>query len=189
MKTRSGSPATSRSRHAHAGAPGRAVPAVPPVLERIVLSGTVVSIATTVTLALLARAERRRPLQPVNSTSHWYMGERAGRSRAFDLPRTVGGYLTHHAASVFWAGVFEAVRRLLPNAAPLRDAGLVSALAAIVDYGLMPRRLTPGWEKVLTPRSIALTYAIMALALAVRCGGASGRSRERRGVSRRSTRA
>jgi hypothetical protein len=42
----------------------------------------------------------------------------------------------------------------------------MSAIAAVVDYGITPKRLSPGWEEVLSKRSIGLTYAAMALGLA-----------------------
>jgi hypothetical protein len=35
-----------------------------------------------------------------------------------------------------------------------------------VDYAVVPRRLTPGWEAVLSKRAIAATYVMMALGLA-----------------------
>jgi len=136
------------------------------LLGRTLLSGSAVALATTVVLALRARAEGRHPVQPLNSTSHWYLGEAAGRSQALDLPHTVGGYLTHHAASLLWAGVYEGLRRWRPQRHPLGDAAAVSALAAFVDYAVVPKRLTPGWEKVVTPQSIALAYVAMGLVLA-----------------------
>ena len=48
----------------------------------------------------------------------------------------------------------------------LRDACARSAIAAAIDYGATPKRLTPGWELVLSKRSMAATYAAMALGLA-----------------------
>ncbi len=146
-----------------------------PVLAKTLLSGSAVSLVTSVALAALASREGRHAVQPLNSTSHWYAGEDAGRSQAVDLRHTVGGYATHHAASVLWAAVFEAVRRIRPGGPPLGHAVAVSALAALVDYGVVPKRLTPGWEHVVTPRSIALTYAAMAVTLAI--VGTRGRGR------------
>lgn len=99
-------------------------------IDKSFVSGSAVSLATSVALAALARAEGRGAVQPVNSTSHWYAGEDAGRSRAIDLRHTLGGLATYQAASVFWAMVFEAARRYRPNRAPLGDAVAVSALAA-----------------------------------------------------------
>src|SRR5438045_9328878 len=51
-------------------------------------------------------------------------------------------------------------------AALLRDACAMSVIAAVIDYGATPKRLTPGWELVLSKRSIAATYVAMALGLA-----------------------
>lgn len=135
------------------------------MLINSLVSGSAVSGVTTAVLAILARAEGEHPVQPVNSTSHWYWGEAAGRSRAVDLGHTLLGFVTHHGASVFWAGIFQAIRRARPERSPLVDALQVSALAALVDYGVVPKRLTPGWEKVVSARSIAVAYAAMAAAL------------------------
>ena len=139
------------------------------LLTRTLVSGSVLSAVTAGALALLARAEGRGALQPVNATSHWYRGSAAGRVRAADARHTLLGLVTHHAASVFWAGIFQAARRQHPARAPVVDALAVSALAAIVDYGLVPKRLTPGWEKALPRRAVALAYAAMAAAFLATC--------------------
>lgn len=34
-------------------------------------------------------------------------------------------------------------------------------------YAVVPKRLTPGWEKVVSPRAIGVAYAAMAVALAI----------------------
>jgi len=44
----------------------------------------------------------------------------------------------------------------------LRDAVAVSTFAAVVDYTVTPKRFTPGWEFVLSHRSMAIAYAAMA---------------------------
>jgi hypothetical protein len=138
------------------------------IFERAGVSGTVASIATAGTLALLARYEGKRAVQPMNATSHWLHGSRAGRVRNGDLTHTLVGYVTHHISSIFWATLLErwlGPRRSLFAIAP--RAAAVTALAALVDYRLMPRRLTPGWEAVLSPRSMRAAFAVMALGLAV----------------------
>lgn len=133
------------------------------------ISGTVVSLATTAVLALLARNEGKGILQPTNSTSHWLHGEQAGSVRHGDVAHTLVGYGTHHASSVLWALFFESWLASRPPRPPLvmvRDALGTAAIAAAVDYGLVPRRLTPGWEAVLSKRSIAATFLVMAAGLA-----------------------
>ncbi|MDB5570492.1 MAG: hypothetical protein JWN93_1675 [Hyphomicrobiales bacterium] len=133
------------------------------------VSGTTASLVTTAALAALARAEGKGALQPTNSTSHWLHGESAGRVTRADASHTLAGYATHHASAVFWALPFEYWLAQRPPRAPARllgDAVVMSAVAAVVDYGVAPKRFTPGWEEVLPTRSIALTYGALALGLA-----------------------
>lgn len=146
-------------------------------------SGTVTSLVTTAALALLARAEGRGVFQPTNATSHWLHGQQAGRFGKVDARHTLLGYATHHLSSVFWALPFEAWlasghSRTL--ATVLKKAALTAMLAALVDYGWMPKRLTPGWETVLSRRSVGLTFAAMAIGLAA--GGLISRRRQRSGL-------
>lgn len=136
-------------------------------LLNICISGTAVALTTSAALAVLARIEGRSALQPVNSTSHWYWGDAAGRSRRIDAPHTILGFVTHHGASLFWACAYEVLRRHPQKRAVFGDAVAVSALAAVVDYAVVPKRLTPGWEKVVSPRAIGVAYAAMAVALAI----------------------
>jgi len=74
------------------------------------VSGTVASVTSSAALALLAKAEGRNAVQPLNATSHWVHGEDAGSVREVDLDHTAVGYATHHAASVFWAFLFESLQ-------------------------------------------------------------------------------
>jgi hypothetical protein len=70
---------------------------------------------------------------------------------------------------VFWAVPFEAWLAARPprtTAGLLRDACAMSAIAAAIDYGVTPKRLTPGWELVLSKRSMVATFGAMALGLA-----------------------
>lgn len=131
------------------------------------LTGTVATLAVTAALAALARAEGKGALQPVNATSHWLDGPRAGRLRRADLRHTGAGFLTNHAAGVFWALPLTLMLR------PGEPAGKVAAKAALVagsalalDYGLLPKRLRPGWEHALGARGVAAGFGAMALGLA-----------------------
>ena len=134
------------------------------------ISGTIASLTTTAALILLAKSEGKGALQPTNATSHWLHGEKAGRVRQADAAHTMVGYGTHHASALFWAVPFEAWLWARPPKTPLlllRDASVMAAIAATVDYGLVPKRLTPGWELALSKRSVAATFAAMAAGLAL----------------------
>lgn len=138
-------------------------------LRYAMVSGTCASITSTAALALLSRAEGKGALQPVNSTSHWLNGERAASFKGADLAHTAVGYATHHAATLFWAVLFERwIGPRRPAAlSVVQDALLMSAVAAVVDYGATPKRFTPGWEFVLSKRSMSVAYGAMAAGRAV----------------------
>ena len=133
------------------------------------VTGTVASVASTVALTLAAQMEGRAPLQPINATSHWLHGRKAADFGGLDLSRTATGYATHHAATVFWALLFvrwRAVRRPEGIAPLIKDAILMAAIAAAVDYGATPKRFTPGWEFVLSRKAMAAAYLAIAAGLA-----------------------
>jgi hypothetical protein len=144
-----------------------------PNFLRLLLSamttGTVANLAATGTLGLLARLEGQDPLQPINATSHWLHGPQAGRTRRVDLEHTGVGYATNHAAAVFWALPFTwwlARHPRRSGAEIAAGAAATAAVAAVVDYGLVPRRLTPGWEHAVSSRSVATAFGALALGLA-----------------------
>lgn len=130
------------------------------------VTGTTVSIASTAALALLARAEGKSAVQPTNATSHWLHGDSAALHRELDAAHTLLGYATHHASALFWAVPFEAWLAARPprtTAGLLHHACAMSAIAAVVDYGATPKRLTPGWELVLSKRSMVTIYGAIAI--------------------------
>lgn len=139
-------------------------------LERAAISGTVASVLSTVALTALGKRESGSAFGPINAVSHWYWGERAAHKDGATVKYTLPGYLTHHGASVFWALVFE---RLFGRRAR-RDAGTalatgatVATLAAVVDYTITPKRLTPGYEKRLSVPSLVVVYAAFGVGLAL----------------------
>ena len=117
----------------------------------------------------MAEMAGKAPLRPINATSHWLNGEHAGAFVGADARHTAVGYLTNHAACLFWAFFFEAWQSYRPARSGgelLRDAVLMSAIAAAVDYGATPKRFTPGWELVLSRTGMVGAYAALALGFA-----------------------
>jgi hypothetical protein len=43
---------------------------------------------------------------------------------------------------------------------------MMSGIAATVDYGVAPKRITPGWELALSDRSMVAAFAALAVGLA-----------------------
>jgi hypothetical protein len=111
------------------------------------LSGSCAGLASTAALAMAARTEGNAAVRPINATSHWLNGNSARSYQGFDAAHTTVGFLTNHIASIFWATFFDAWRARRAPVGPLpmlRDAMIMSAIAAAVDYGATPKRFTPG---------------------------------------------
>jgi hypothetical protein len=137
---------------------------------RGLVSGTVASLASTISLAMLGKAELGKPAAPVNGPSQWIWGKHAPHEDHFTLQYTVLGHVVHHASSVFWAVLYERLRQGLgkeKKATALAPALITTAAAYTVDFHVVPQRLTPGFERRLSKRSILLVYGSFALGLAV----------------------
>ena len=85
---------------------------------------------------------------------------------SFDRPRD---YAARALASGALAVQELVLARLVPRGRVTRAASgaAVAALAYIVDYHLIPRRLTPGWELRLSRRSVALGFVALGAGLGV----------------------
>ncbi len=138
------------------------------LLRYSLFAGLGAAVASTAAIMILARAERKPVWRPINATSHWLWGDEAGLREEADWAHTAPGLLTNHAAALFWGSIFGAFLATRPPRQPmqmLRDASAVGLLATIVDYGLVPRRLTPGWELALSRGSVAASLGAMSLGL------------------------
>jgi hypothetical protein len=95
------------------------------------------------------------------------------------------GYGIHHASSVFWALLFEHVSRRHHNDARVAATAAATAVVAyLVDYHVVPRRLTPGFERHLALRDMVGVYAAFGAGLwlghLIRRQAAAARARTRR---------
>lgn len=140
------------------------------LLAEALVSGTIAGIATTAAAAAAARREGTTAAAPVNAVSHVVWGDEAGSQDDVSLRYTGTGFVTNHAASVMWAGVYELLRRRVGAGAlgALACGPAVSALAYVVDYHMVPRRFTPGYELRLSGRGLGAVYGALALSLPLR---------------------
>lgn len=137
------------------------------LLRYTVLCGAGAALASLAATAALAKVEGQPPLRPINASSHWVWGEASGRHTSADLPHTAIGAATNIGAGLFWGALFGALlhRRRSSPVETVRDGMAVGALAAALDYGVLPRRLAPGWELALSGRSVVLSMAAMTIGL------------------------
>jgi hypothetical protein len=139
-------------------------------LTRAVANGAFAGLVTTAAVSLAGQRETGDPVAPINATSHVLWGDEAGAADGIDLKHTVPGLLINTGAGVFWALVHELVlTRLRPRgaAAGAASGAGVAALAYVVDYHLIPRRLSPGWELRVSRRGVALGFVTLGACLAL----------------------
>lgn len=86
-----------------------------------------------------------------------------------DAKHTLAGAGINAASVTMWAGVHELLFGKWARKGPAEaivSGAAVSALAYAVDYHVVPKRLTPGFEKKLSPQGLFTTYAVLALSFA-----------------------
>lgn len=135
------------------------------LLQRALVSGSLAAAAVTLAVAVAGRRAAGSSTAPLNATSHFLWGERAGREDGYSVKYTATGFAANYGASVFWALFYEALPRGMP---PLARGAAVSALAYLTDYHVVPKRLTPGFELRLPGGALAAAYAALALGLSAR---------------------
>lgn len=138
-------------------------------IRNAVPTGTLAATLVALTAGSLGKLESGRAIAPINAISHILWGDHAARRVKPSLKYTGTGLALNEVASIFWSVIYEkffgrAARR--GNVAKALAGGAVVAAAAYVtDYHLVPKRLTPGFEKRLSRRALFGVYAAMALSL------------------------
>lgn len=135
------------------------------------VTGSVASVLSTAVLAVAGRREAGSAVAPVNAVSHWLWGDESFWIQRPTWRHTLTGYLTQHLASVFWAVLYSALYGHRPEAKRLPQAiagGVAtSAVACAVDYGVVPKRLTPGFEHRISSGGMVATYGALAAGIAL----------------------
>src|SRR4051812_5546442 len=85
-------------------------PAWAATARKVLVSGTLASLASGAALMWRGHKERRHMLAPLNAPAHWLWGRESLRRHDASLRHTLSGALVHHASSLFWAGLYEALQ-------------------------------------------------------------------------------
>ena len=140
------------------------------LVERTLYTGAAATAGTTLAVAVCGGLEEGNPIAPINAVSHIAWDDQAARQTDASWQYTGLGLALNAAAVTSWAGVYEVFcSRAADNkdiAGALLGGALVSAAAYVTDYHVVPERLTPGFEKRLSNRSLFGIYTVLALSLA-----------------------
>jgi hypothetical protein len=141
------------------------------LIRQTLWSGSMASVLSLMALMVRGRRDAGSAVAPLNAPSHWFFGQEALEADRPSWRHTATGLLVHHASAMLWGGLYDLAfcRRSQPSNVARLTAGAaaVTAVAALVDFKLVPQRLTPGFEHRLSRQSLALTYGAFALGLAI----------------------
>lgn len=132
------------------------------------LTGAVATAATTTAIAALGHLENGSAVAPLNAASHMLWGDE-GTTEEIDARHTLVGSAITVAGISSWAGLHE---MMLPRHRPTLPRALITGVATaaaayVVDYHVVPKRFTPGFEKQLSRKALFGVYATLAFALAM----------------------
>ncbi len=105
-------------------------------------------------MALLSKRDTGRPAAAVNAISHIVWGDDAAKHDDVDVKHTAVGAWLNAGAMLSWAVVGELLPRPRSLLGAARNGVLLSGLAYVTDYYVVPRRLNPGFEQRLSKQSL-----------------------------------
>ena len=144
--------------------------APPRATDHALPTGLLAGLLSATILLWRGRAETRRAAAPINAISHWFWPGEAMRRDEASLKHTGTGIALHLGSSLLWSTAYGwlRARRHKPTALNAAlDAATVTAVAAMVDLAVVPKRLTPGFERRLSKPSLGAVYAGFAIGLAL----------------------
>ncbi len=130
-----------------------------------VWAGVVAAAATGGVLLEFGR-EQGALFRPFNAIAHIVVGPGTLIAYAFDPIATPLGIVLHVVTVVVWGVLFALVAGGARGLALVGIAVLFTGAVALVDLVLLPRRLHPGFDEVLSSPQLVFVYLILALALA-----------------------
>ncbi len=145
----------------------------------VIATGVAGGLGSALGLVAASLAARESPVAPLNASAHWLLGEGAAQAPGPAWPETAAGLATHFGATTFWAAVLFGAARLTRATRPAARwtaAGAVTLGAGVVDYGILPRSLSPGWHLVLPPAGVAAGFLGMGLGLGLGLAACRGRA-------------
>ncbi|HVE52190.1 MAG TPA: hypothetical protein VNB23_02275 [Ramlibacter sp.] len=134
------------------------------------VSGTLAGLLSAAVLLASGRRENGSAVAPVNAESHWLWGDESLRVDRATVRHTLAGFVTHQLSTVLWATLYALVRgRRKPVDLPgaLLGGIATSAAAAAIDYTLVPKRFTPGFENRLSTGSMVAVFGAIAAGVAL----------------------
>lgn len=138
-------------------------------LKNSLIVGGIASAATTMAAIVFSRAEKKPPVAAINAVSHIAWGDSAFGEEKPTIKHTATGAVLNAAAVTSWSMLLQLVlpkkNRNLTDT--LAKTAAVTAAAYVIDYHVVPQRLTPGFEEKLSKKALFGIYTVMAISMAL----------------------
>lgn len=128
-------------------------------------AGTIAAAATAGALLSLGRAHGAA-LRPLNSVAHIVVGSRAYYMEGVNWLVTPLAVAVHLASILLWGALFSRFTLALRGPRLYVAAFAFAAATWVIDYGVVPDRLRPGFESGLSGVEIGLVYVVLGVSLA-----------------------
>lgn len=134
-------------------------------ISRVVGRTLAVGVVTTAAVVACDYLENRRALGALNAISHIAWEDDALVQDELSAKYTGLALGLNMSAHAGWALIYELFFGGSRGAKALTGGALVSLLAYIVDYKIVPPRFSPGFEHRVSCRSLLWIYVVLALGL------------------------
>jgi hypothetical protein len=138
------------------------------LLARAFASGSGAAVASAIIASREAVNNGASAVAPINAVSHCLWPAEAFLDEQPGVWLTCTGAFIYWGAGIFWGVLFETLlgRRSSP-AKIVRTAAVTAVTAYVVDYHVVPERLTPGFGAHVPARSFVPIYAALGAGLAL----------------------
>jgi hypothetical protein len=139
------------------------------MIKRILINGAkngAALIVTTTTSLLLASAnENDGAWGAINNVSHIVDGDETVYGDRFSMRDSSVGLAINSTAMLVWGLIYEVFFGRIELPRSLVSASFFAVAAYLVDYHLVPKRLTPGIEHKISRNSVYFMYLVIVFTL------------------------
>lgn len=141
-----------------------------PTAVDVIVPGLVAGALFSAAAALFGRRDSGSAAAALNAPTHVFYGKSALDERHYTFRQTLPGLAVNAGAGVFWAAVMQGFlprtgQRSLTRS--LAAGTAASTLAWVVDYHLLPQRLSPGVQERVSAGSLLGIHGLFALGLGI----------------------
>jgi len=137
------------------------------LLLRSAKTAAIATATTTAALMLFSTRETGSPWAAINTLCHMLDGDEKEQPMHFAPRESPLGLGLTTSAVASWAVGYEYLLGGVPFPSSALWAALATAGIWVVDYRIVPKRFTPGFEKHLSTAAIAAVYAVLATTFAL----------------------